>query len=103
MPFIAPACCTVRADRVPPVSYKPSPPSDPVSQRMAADFAETQRLLAEAAVVGLAEPEARRRVEERGLLWRSYDVNQDVVDASLSTRRVTARVEGGFVVEADAS
>lgn len=70
---------------------------------MAAEFAETQRLLAEAAVVGLAEAEAQRRVEERGLLWRSYDVSQDVIDASLSTRRVTAFVEGGFVVEAEAS
>ena len=85
------------------MSYKPSPPSDPVSQRMAAEFAETQRLLAEAAVVGLAEAEAQRRVEERGLLWRSYDVSQDIIDASLSTRRVTARVEGGFVLEPDAS
>jgi hypothetical protein len=85
------------------VSYKPSPASDPVSQRHAAEFAETQRLLADAAVVGLAEDEARQRVEERGLEWRSYDRAQEIVDASLCTRRVTAWLEGGVVVEAEAS
>jgi hypothetical protein len=85
------------------VSYKPSPAYDPVAQRIAAEFTETQRLLVEAAVVGLAEDEARQRVEERGLEWRSYQLDQEVVDASLCTRRVTAWVEGGVVVEAEAS
>ncbi len=81
------------------VSYQPSPASDSVSQRISAEFVETQRLLVEAAVVGLAEDEARQRVEERALEWRSYTGDQEVVDA----RRVTARIEGGVLVAAEAS
>jgi hypothetical protein len=67
---------------------------------MAAQIDETVRLLTEAAIVGLPEPDARRRVEERGLLWRVQEVGESVVDASMGTRRVTAILEAGVVIDA---
>jgi hypothetical protein len=55
------------------------------------------------ALVGLAEEEARQRVEARGFHWRimSRDGESYIVTADLRQDRVSAHVEAGKVVAAE--
>ena len=85
------------------VGYKPSDPTEGLPQFAAAraQRAESERLLADLALVGVSEDEAEQRARAAGLAFRPMYVEQpgQVLTADLSVRRVTATIRAGVVEE----
>ncbi len=86
---------------VPGVGYKPSDPTEGMEQFAAAraQRAESERLLADLALVGVSEGEAEQRARRVGLTFRSIYADRpgQVITADLSLRRVTATIRAGIV------